>query len=110
MSKGKLTIFISLFFLLVALGIGQDTESKVEPLRTADPSFQPEINKPAYPHGEGPLVLIDEAHNNFHTAVGTYKPFATLIERDGYVVRRMKDRIDVIKIHVVFIRDLPVIS
>lgn len=94
MSKGELTISISLFFLLVALGIGQDTESKVEPLRTADLSFQPELNKPAFPHGEGPLVLIDEAHNNFHTAVGTYKPFATLIERDGYVVRRMKDRID----------------
>lgn len=48
---------------------------------------------PAYPKGKGPLVLIDESHNNFHTAVGTYKPFATRIERDGYVVKRLKDRI-----------------
>lgn len=92
-------ISISLIFLLVALGIGQDTESKVEPPRTADLSFHPHINKPAYPHGEGPLVLIDEAHNNFHTSVGTYKPFATLIERDGYVVKRSKDRIDPERLH-----------
>lgn len=33
------------------------------------------------------MVLIDEAHRNFHTAEGRYAPFASLLERDGYVVR-----------------------
>lgn len=31
-------------------------------------------------------MLFDEAHNNFHTASGRYKPFADLITNDGYQV------------------------
>jgi hypothetical protein len=31
-------------------------------------------------------VLFDEAHNNFHTTTGRYKPFADLIISDGYRV------------------------
>jgi len=53
----------------------------------ADPSFDPPVPDPAYPNGVGPLVLIDEAHNNFHTANGRYLPFRRLLERDGYVVQ-----------------------
>jgi hypothetical protein len=34
------------------------------------------------------VVLVDEAHNNFHTSVGTYEPFARLLARDGFVVQR----------------------
>jgi hypothetical protein len=30
--------------------------------------------------------MVDEAHNNFHTAEGRYLPFAALLRRDGYVV------------------------
>jgi hypothetical protein len=36
------------------------------------------------------VVLIDEAHNNFHTADGRYKPFADLLRRDGYRVTGSK--------------------
>ncbi|MBD3414659.1 MAG: prolyl oligopeptidase family serine peptidase [Candidatus Aminicenantes bacterium] len=72
----------------------QQTASTVEPPRTADRSFQYEIKRPAYPFGQGPVVLIDEAHNNFHTAVSTYWPFAKLLEQDGYVVKRGKSKID----------------
>jgi hypothetical protein len=31
-------------------------------------------------------VAIDEAHANFHTAAGQYKPFADLLSADGYRV------------------------
>lgn len=31
-------------------------------------------------------LLFDEAHNNFHTAGGRYKPFADLITNDGYQI------------------------
>lgn len=55
--------------------------------QVADPDFAPLIGKPGYEHGKGPVVLIDEAHHNFHTATGRYKPFADLLARDGYVVR-----------------------
>jgi hypothetical protein len=93
MKQIKLSITIVLVFVTAILCFAQDTTSTVEPPRTADLSFHPPINRPAYPKGKGPLVLIDEAHNNFHTAAGTYIPFATLIERDGYVVKRLKDKI-----------------
>jgi hypothetical protein len=71
----------------------QRTASTVEPPRTVDRSFHYVIKKPAYPEGSGPVVLIDEAHNNFHTAAGTYQPFAGLLRQDGYVVERAKDKI-----------------
>ena len=32
------------------------------------------------------MVFLDEAHNNFHTAGGRYKPFADLLKNDGYAV------------------------
>jgi hypothetical protein len=51
-----------------------------------DPDFNPPIPNPEFDPGEGPLVLVDAAHNNFHTADGRYGAFARLLERDGYVV------------------------
>jgi hypothetical protein len=32
-------------------------------------------------------VLFDEGHFNVHTTAGTYKPFVTLLQNDGYEVR-----------------------
>jgi hypothetical protein len=53
-----------------------------------DTAFVPRLRgAPAYPRGKGPVVLIDEAHNNFHTASGRYRPFGKLLEADGFVVR-----------------------
>lgn len=49
----------------------------------ADPEFNTRVANPAYT-GDGPRVLFDEAHHNFHTAGGRYKPFADLITSDGY--------------------------
>lgn len=49
----------------------------------ADPDFNASVARPAYKKN-GPRVLFDEAHHNFHTAAGRYKPFADLISSDGY--------------------------
>jgi hypothetical protein len=57
------------------------------PLQVEDSAFRPVVENPAFPEGQGPVVLIDEAHANFHTASGRYQPFAALLRRDGYVVR-----------------------
>lgn len=57
------------------------------PQQVADTGFRPPIEKPAYPPNAGPVVLIDEAHSNFHTATGRYLPFAELLRRDGYIVK-----------------------
>ena len=51
-----------------------------------DPAFNPRLDKPEYAAGRGPMVVIDAAHLNFHTAEGGYAPFATLLRADGYRV------------------------
>jgi hypothetical protein len=50
-----------------------------------DTTWTPTIARPAYA-ANGPRVGIDAAHLNFHTATGNYRPFATLLRRDGYRV------------------------
>ncbi len=59
--------------------------------QVADPNFDTKVAKPAYSKN-GPKVLFDEAHNNFHTASGRYKPFADLITNDGYQVTPNKQK------------------
>src|SRR3712207_3909026 len=59
--------------------------------QVADPDFKPGVARPAYREGRGPVVLIDEAHHNFHTASGRYRPFAELLRRDGYRVGASKE-------------------
>lgn len=50
-----------------------------------DPAFSVRVATPAYA-ANGPRVVIDEAHGNFHTASGQYAPFAALLRADGYAV------------------------
>ncbi len=79
-------------------GIGYATGIVLAPLlwtapalnaqQVADRAFRPPIAKPAFPEGRGPVVLIDEGHFNFHTSTGRYLPFAALLRRDGYVVKK----------------------
>jgi len=59
--------------------------------QVADPNFDAKVAHPAYAK-TGPKVLFDEAHNNFHTASGRYKPFADLITSDGYRVTPNKEK------------------
>ncbi len=59
--------------------------------QVADPDFDAKVAHPAYTKS-GPKVLFDEAHNNFHTATGRYKPFADLITNDGYEVTPNKQK------------------
>jgi hypothetical protein len=51
----------------------------------ADSEFDTKVAHPAYSTSH-PTVLFDEAHHNFHTADGRYKPFADLMGHDGYRV------------------------
>ena len=47
--------------------------------------FDTKVARPSY-RTEHPRVLFDEAHNNFHTTDGRYKPFAEVIANDGFKV------------------------
>lgn len=52
-----------------------------------DSSYTPNIEKPAFEIGKGPVVMIDEAHHNFHTMDGRYFAFAEVLRGDGYRVK-----------------------
>ena len=57
-----------------------------------DEAFRPPIATPAYSPGRGPVVLVDESHGNF-SSTGRYRPFADLLQRDGYDVRGSPGRV-----------------
>ena len=70
---------LATFFLAVAI-CGTTFAQQIP-----DPNFNPHVEHPAYTKNF-PRVLFDEAHNNFHTTTGRYKPFVDLIFNDGYHV------------------------
>jgi hypothetical protein len=59
--------------------------------QVADPSFDASVIHPTYTTIH-PRVAIDEAHDNFHTQDGLFKPFADLLRNDGYNVAPNKTR------------------
>ncbi len=71
------------FSLFAVLGLALRPLSAQQ---AADTAFSPEIARPAFATGQGPTIALDEAHHNFHTTTGRYRPFAELLRRDGYVV------------------------
>jgi hypothetical protein len=75
--KAKKYIVLS-FLVIVSMNINAQ--------QVADTSYSPDISKPEYAYGKGPIIAIDEGHNNFHTTDGRYLPFAKLLRTDGYNV------------------------
>jgi hypothetical protein len=67
--------------IFLILGVGSLATGQ----QVADPNFDPKVARPAYTETH-PKVLFDEAHANFHTTTGRYKPFADLIASDGLKV------------------------
>lgn len=58
----------------------------------ADPEFMPKNTKKSFSKLKSPIVFIDEAHSNFHTTTGRYKPFAQVLTSDGYTVKAGKEK------------------
>lgn len=52
-----------------------------------DDGWHPTVADPAFAPGEGPVVLVDAAHGNWHTIAGRFATFAELLGNDGYLVR-----------------------
>jgi hypothetical protein len=57
-----------------------------------DTGYRHVIDDPAFDEGAGPVVCIDEAHFNFHTAEGFFRPFADLLRSDGYKISRFRSK------------------
>jgi hypothetical protein len=58
-----------------------------------DRRFDTHVADPTYA-ADGPRVLFDEAHRNWHSARGSYRPFVELLESDGYRVARSQQLVD----------------
>jgi hypothetical protein len=69
-------LLLTLAFVLQISAAGQ---------QSSDPLFNTTVAHPTYTKNY-PRVVFDEAHNNFHTTTGRYKPFVDLIISDGYNV------------------------
>jgi hypothetical protein len=70
---------------VLALSLGSQQQPAGEeppPLRT-DIDYPAVVAHPAYRRLH-PRLLFDEAHRNFHTTADRYRPFARLVEHDGY--------------------------
>jgi hypothetical protein len=59
--------------------------------QVSDTSFTFTIEHPAYPQSNGPVIMVDDFHYNFHTIEGRYKPFAKLLKDDGYELKSYSD-------------------
>ncbi len=70
-----------LAFLLILTG------SNCIAQQVPDSAFTYSSSTPAYAQGTGPVVVLDEAHFNFHTLGERYYPFGQVLARDGYTVR-----------------------
>jgi hypothetical protein len=78
--KVSLTAFLTALLLWVA-----GTDGMLSQKRGEAP-YVPVVNERAFPEDGGPVVMIDEAHNNYHTMDGLYKPFAEFLRAHGCTV------------------------
>jgi hypothetical protein len=81
--KSHTLIAVLLILLLAAFTKGTLAQ------QAPDTAFRYNNPHPFYPAGSGPLVLIDQAHHNFHTKDGGFFAFARLLEQDGYRVQSL---------------------
>lgn len=63
-----------------------------------DSDYQPKNKEVTFSLKNRPVVLVDSAHHNFHTISNRYKPFANVLESDGYLVKANKDKFDEAKL------------
>lgn len=61
--------------------------SLVRAQQVPDTAFRYKAAVPAYAQGKGPVIILDEAHFNFHTLHGRYSAFGHVLADDGYVLR-----------------------
>ena len=74
---------VELMLCCSALSCSTDAQE----LQPADTVYDAAIARPAFTRDRGPTVAIDEAHANFHTSTGRYRPFAELLRNDGFRVK-----------------------
>lgn len=52
----------------------------------ADQNADVSVPRPAFARGQGPMIVVDGGHHNYHRVDNRFKPFAELLRNDGYRV------------------------
>ena len=63
------------------------------PMRN-DPNFATKIESPSYEAEQGPLIVVDNGHNNFFITTGLIKPLLDLLESDGHRIDFSDGKVD----------------
>ncbi len=79
--------------LLMCLGSFLAAVSAPLAQQEPDPNFDFRPAAPAWASGAGPIVVLDQAHSNFHTLEGRYQAFGRVLAADGLVVRPGTERL-----------------
>ena len=79
--RGKYRLPASAIVAFMLAAACQENHSQI-----ADDAADVSVTAPTYAIGTGPRLVIDGAHNNFHTIDGRYAPFAGLVTNDGFQV------------------------
>jgi len=74
---------ISSFMIFMSLSIHAQ--------QLGDINFKAKNTIKTFSPAESPVVLLDEAHHNFHTMDGRYRPFVDILQSDGYLVKKHKE-------------------
>ncbi|CAM4200757.1 DUF4350 domain-containing protein [Pseudoalteromonas byunsanensis] len=77
-----------LFGVLIFNLVGCDSNDGLP--QQADPDFIPKNTTVTFNDEQSPVVVLDQAHYNFHTATGRYKPFVQVLKSDGYTLKQGK--------------------
>ena len=78
---------------LVAVALALLFTACSESPQQADPDFMPQQRVAYFAPNTGPVVLVDEGHNNFLTAGDRYQPFAQVLISDGFRVKANKGKL-----------------
>jgi hypothetical protein len=83
------------FVLRTALGLAlAGLASRASAQAVANSKTDVSVAHPAYRAGAGPVVALDEGHNNYHTLSGRYAPFGAVLANDGYRVVPFRGRFE----------------
>jgi hypothetical protein len=85
-------LHFTVILLSCALSAGVSCTDNDRFPQQADPDFIAKNTLAYFSPSDTPTVLIDEAHNNFHTASGRFEPFVQVLLSDGFTVKPNKKR------------------
>jgi hypothetical protein len=85
--------FVAVAAAAQAAGALRSPAAAQEPRVVVDSAFIPRVAEPVFGPGEGPRVLLDEAHHNLYSNEGYYRPLRAMLEEDGYRVASLTERL-----------------